>query len=89
MLQLAHAFQFGCGGDHDTTPGAERLGAGSNSSSTSVDRALTYHVKGPRFEYQPGHCAAWIWVYYPCGSVASFRLKPRCVIRAYAFKIMR
>ena len=47
--------------------------------SSSVVRVLAYHVKGPGFESRPGHCAAWIWVYYSCGSAASFGwdVKPR------------
>ena len=47
--------------------------------SSSVVRVLAYHVKGSGFESRPGHCAAWIWVYYSCGSAASFGwdVKPR------------
>ena len=35
--------------------------------------------------------AVGIWVYYPCGSAASFGwdVKPRSGLRAHAFKIMR
>ena len=47
--------------------------------------------KGLGFESRPGHCAGWIYVYYSCGSAASFGwdVKPRSGLRAHAFKIMR
>ena len=42
-------------------------------------RAFASQPKGPGFESGSGHCAGWIWVYYSCGSAASFGwdVKPR------------
>ena len=60
--------------------------------SSVLDRVLNSQSKGPGFDYGPGgHCADWIWVYYSCGSAASFRwdVKPRSGLRAHAFKNMR
>ena len=66
----------------------KREGRGGYSS---VGRASASQLRGPGFESRPGHCAGWIWVYYSCGSAASFGwdVKPRSGLRAHAFKNMR